>query len=128
MRTLLGKTSMVACALVASAAHAHPIAAPGTEGNYVVASGGDIIATYEGTTAAYTDLLVLASPSNALGTIFNNHASPVGSTVDLGSFAAGTELKFQLNVLNTGNTFFSGPASRNPDGVAHARVQAHTRN
>jgi hypothetical protein len=30
---------------------------------------------------------------------------------------------FRLYVTNTGDDFFTGPASRNPDGGAHARVQ-----
>jgi hypothetical protein len=56
--------------------------------------------------------------------IFNNHLSPVGSTVNLGSFAPGTELMFRLHVNDTGFDFFTGPASRNPDDHFHARVQA----
>ena len=56
--------------------------------------------------------------------IFNNHTSPVGSTVDLGSFAVGTELLFRLHVNNTGYDYYTGPASRNPDDHEHARVQS----
>jgi hypothetical protein len=93
-----------------------------------------IIATYQGNTADFTNLLYLmrdasgqpgddGDPSNDLF-IFNNQASPVGSTFNLGSFAPGTELEFRLFVTNTGNNFFSGPASRNPDNTAHARVQS----
>ena len=48
----------------------------------------------------------------------------MGTTADLGSFAVGTELVFQLFVHDTGNSFFTGPASRNPDSHEHARVQA----
>ena len=47
----------------------------------------------------------------------------MGSTVNLGTFAAGTVLNFGLSVRNTGETFYSGPAANNPDGKAHARVQ-----
>lgn len=43
---------------------------------------------------------------------------------DLGSYAPGTELIFQLFVHDTGNNFFTGPAARNPDSHAHARVQS----
>lgn len=53
----------------------------------------------------------------------NNHGSAVGSTKDLGSFAAGVELIFRLHVNNTGDDFFTGPAARNADGQAHARVE-----
>jgi hypothetical protein len=57
------------------------------------------------------------------GFVFNNHSSAVGSTVNLGSFAVGTELLFRLHVNNTGFDYFTGPASRNPDNHFHARVQ-----
>ena len=55
--------------------------------------------------------------------VFNNHANFVGDTANLGSFPIGTELLFRLHVNNTGNDFFTGPASRNPDDHTHARVQ-----
>jgi hypothetical protein len=112
--------------LASGLSFAHPIAAPGTEGFAVVVSNtNDVIATYLGTTASYTDLLFLDSPVNGLGQIFNNQASPVNSTVNLGSFAAGTELVFRLEVTNTGDNFYSGLASRNSDGLAHARAQSN---
>jgi hypothetical protein len=55
--------------------------------------------------------------------IFNNHNSLVGSTVNLGTFAVGTELEFRLHVNNTNNDFFTGAAIRNPDQHTHSRVQ-----
>ncbi len=115
---------------------AFPIAVPGTEGFSVIVSGTDpIVAKYEGNSAGYSNDLYLeldgggnpgmdGNTSNDLF-IFNNHASPVGSTVDLGSFLVGSELVFRLYVNNTGDDFFSGPGSRNPDGLAHARVQGN---
>ena len=75
-----------------------------------------------GELAAFTDLLFLADPTNALGTIFNNKTTAVSTEVNLGTFSAGTELIFGLAVLDTGLTFFSGPASRNPDLTPHALV------
>jgi hypothetical protein len=104
-------------------AHSFPIAAPGNEGNPVIVSGnGDIIATYEGNSAAYSNDLYLTLNNQF---IFNNHTSPIGSTVNLGTFALGTELIFRLHVNNTGDDFYTGAASRNPDGQFHARVQAN---
>jgi hypothetical protein len=116
--------------------HAFPIAVPGTEGFSVIVAGtGPIIATYEGNSASYSNDLYLeldagGNPgmdgitSNDLF-IFNNHASPVGSTLNLGSFLVGAELVFRLHVNNTGDDFFSGPASRNSDSLPHARVQGN---
>ncbi len=40
----------------------------------------------------------------------------------VGPFPAGRELVFGITILNDGPTFFMGPASRNPDGIAHADV------
>lgn len=46
----------------------------------------------------------------------------VGKVVSIGQVAAGTEMVFRIFVRNTRDNFFSGPANRNPDGVAHANV------
>ena len=46
-----------------------------------------------------------------------------GRVTRIGRVPAGTESAFFIVVRNTGNTFFMGPASRNPDGVPHADVQ-----
>ncbi len=116
-----------AMALLSSvAAQAFPIAVAGSEGFVVISSGADpVIATYQGNSASYSnDLYVWNGTLNSWSFIFNNHSSPVGSTADLGSFAVGTELQFKLHVNNTGYDYFTGPAVRNPDGHAHARVQS----
>lgn len=120
MKTFKRAAVGAALVLFAMTAHALPIAAPGTEGLKVIVSGTDhVIATYEGNSAAYSNDLLLNGVF-----IFNNHTTPVGTSVDLGSFAPGTELVFQLHVNNTGYDFYTGPDSRNPDSHAHARVQA----
>ncbi|MBX3616406.1 FxDxF family PEP-CTERM protein [Nitrosomonas sp.] len=104
---------------ISTSAYAFPIAVPGTEGFKVIATGGEIIATYEGNSAAFSNDLYLDSTF-----IFNNHSTPVGTSVSLGTFSAGTELIFRMHVNNTGYDFFTGEASRNPDGHEHARVQS----
>jgi hypothetical protein len=119
-RLLAMIVAMVLCS--AAPAWAFPIAAAGTEGFVVVVNSTDhITAKYEGNSAAFSNDLYLET--GGFGFVFNNHTSSVGSTVDLGSYAIGTELIFRLHVNNTGNDFYSGPASRNPDNYAHARVQ-----
>lgn len=114
-------------------ASAFPIATGGAGLKVLVGSTDPIVATYQGNSAAYSNNLYLML--DASGTpgddgitgndlfIFNNHASAVGSTANLGSFVIGTELIFRLHVTNTGDHFFTGPASRNLDGFAHAQVQ-----
>ncbi|MBI2529364.1 MAG: PEP-CTERM sorting domain-containing protein [Candidatus Rokubacteria bacterium] len=121
----IGLLALAALALPGTAS-AFPIAAPGTEGlKVLVGSTSNVIATYQGNSAAFSNDLYLSTPAGFFSTsiIFNNHTSAVGSTVDLGSFPIGTELIFRLHVNNTGHDFFTGPASRNPDLHEHARVQ-----
>jgi hypothetical protein len=115
----LSKVAILGIAsLFSTGVFAHPIAAVGTEGLAVLASGGNVVAKYEGNTASYSNDLFLG-----LEFIFNNHVTAVGDTMDLGSFTAGTELIFRLHVNNTGDNWFTGDASRNADGLFHARVQ-----
>ena len=114
-------------------ASALPIAVAGTEGLNVLVAGSPIIATYQGNSASYSnDLYLMLNNSGQSADdgdlandrfIFNNHATPVGTTVNLGSFALGSELMFRLFVNNTGHNFYTGAASRNPDGYTHARVE-----
>jgi hypothetical protein len=116
-----------AAALIGTSASAVTIAAPGTEGFKVIAGGGEVIARYEGSTASYTNLLYLTDGDTDYSNdqfLFDNKTSKVGDTVNLGVFAAGSELLFRLYVATRKFTFFTGPAERNPDGQAHACVQS----
>ena len=83
-------------------------ATPIVGGQIFVQNTGDVIATFVGSEAAYDDLLLLASPPNNLGVIFEGHVSPHGSMLDLGIFSAGTELIFELN--NQNGRFFYWPS------------------
>lgn len=120
---LLKAALVAACVLGGTAsAGAVPIAASGTEGaSVVVRATGTVTATFQGQSAGYTSLLSLQNTGG--GTVFNNHSSPVGGSVTLGTFEAGTALNFRLFVSDTGQSFFTGAAGGNPDGRAHARVQ-----
>jgi hypothetical protein len=51
--------------------------------------------------------------------VFDKGAA-VGHSENLGWFAAGTDLIFRLDVHDTGLSYLTGDASRNPDGIAHA--------
>ena len=96
-------------------------ATPIVGGQIFVQNSGHVIATFLDSFSGYDNLLVLASPPNNLGIIFESNVTPTGTVVDLGVFAAGTELVFELN-NQSGGIFFTGPANRNPDNVAHAIV------
>jgi hypothetical protein len=93
---------------------------PLLSGQELIASGGDVTVTFLGpTTAIYDDIIFLQSPANGFGLFFDNHSTYNGTSIDLGSYAAGTELEFGLYVFNTGNTWYDGPGSRNIDGQVH---------
>jgi hypothetical protein len=117
------KFAAFALATAAISAQAFPIAAPGTEGLSVVTShAGEVVATYLGNSASMSNDLYLEL--NGVF-IFNNHASPIDSTFNLGTFAAGTELVFRLHVNDFNTDYYTGAGSRNPDGQAHARVESN---
>ena len=127
MKTFTTSLLAAAVAMLPVVASAFPIAIAGTEGLSVIVNGTDsVIATYQGNSAAYSNDLYLgvsaaANPGDVF--IFNNHANSVGDIYNLGTFAVGTELIFRLYVNNTGDNFYTGAASRNPDNLPHARVE-----
>lgn len=87
-------------------------------GGQIYSTGGEINVTVEPSSAGYTHNLWLYSPTAQY--IAKNYE--VGNIVNLGSFAAGTELIFGIYVNNTGDIFKTGPGDRNGDGLAHATV------
>jgi hypothetical protein len=107
--------------LVAVIGIAAAFAAPQAQaalGDLLFAGGGDITVRFEGSDALYSSVVsVNGSPE-----IFPNHTTPIGTTMDLGAFAAGTPIDVVLHVLTTGNFFHSGPGSLNIDGLPHALV------
>lgn len=131
---IFGMVLAGAVSFLSVSVHAFPIAKPGTEGQQLFTTSGDsVIATYQGNSASYSNDLYLMLDENGLPGndgdttndlfIFNNHTSPIGSTVDIGSFAIETELLFRIHVNNTGYDFFTGVATNNADGQFHARVE-----
>lgn len=80
--------------------------------------GGTVSVRFDAVSASYSSDLVLIDAVGDTGGVFlmNNKKTPLGTMVDLGSFVAGTPLVFRLDVLTTGNSFFTGLASDNPLG------------
>ena len=107
----------LALAAAATFASGQALAALGDD--IIVAADGNVIVTFIGTSASHESALRLGLGGTDF---FDNKTTPVGSTIDLGSFSAGTTLDIVLHVLTTGNFFHTGPAGGNPDGVAHANV------
>jgi hypothetical protein len=85
----------------------------------LVATGGEVRAFFVGSEAGFNSTLSLNSPSGSFE-FFPNHATPVGTSISLGTFAAGTTLVFREHVVTTGDNWFTGPASSNVDDVVHA--------
>ncbi len=85
-------------------------------GNLIVQNTGDVSVTFAGSDAGYTSNLYYGDTF-----LFSNSGG--GGTISLGNFSAGDQLNFRLEVLNTGNTFFTGIGANNADGVAHASVE-----
>jgi len=90
-------------------------------GSLLVAEDGYVSVTFLGSDAGYFNTLFLVGLDAPDIRLFDNsNDSNDPSQIDLGWFSAGTELVFRLYVDDTGESFFTGDASRNPDDLAHA--------
>lgn len=107
--------TMFAAAAVLAAAAA-PAMADFGDGLY--SAGGHVTVEILNSDAGYTSDLSLSSPFS-IGIGSNRDT---GLIADLGAFAGGTEMIFQLHVRDTGDDFFTGPGARNADGLIHANV------
>lgn len=99
-------------------------------GSIIVANTGNVTAKFIGQTAGYDNQLFLDIGVKLLADapdqfLFHNHQSPIGTTFNLGNFNAGEELIFYVHVINSGANYWTGVGSRNPDGYAHAVVDAN---
>ncbi|MGZ9713261.1 PEP-CTERM sorting domain-containing protein [Glaciimonas sp. GNP009] len=86
---------------------------------FTAASTGDIMAYFAGSTAGYDNTLGLLV--NGIDTGFNgldDHTSVYGQQLNFGNVNAGDVLTFKLNVLSTGNTWYSNRAL-NSDQTNH---------
>jgi hypothetical protein len=99
---------------------AAPASAQGVIGGRLLATGGTVDIVVQPSTATFTSRLFLLRPDGTRNNIGLN--TEVGKHVTVGPFPTGQELVFGITVLTDGPTFLIGPASRNPDGIAHANV------
>ncbi len=129
-------------AVAAPAAHADGVMIPGGSiGTSLYKSGtGNIFAMFVGSQAWYSDDLYFYLTVGGSSTLlFNNHTAIEGQTIDIAAsstLATGAEAIFSIcaNLVTAstpctsvgaqtpGNQYYSGPASRNPDGQFHAEV------
>lgn len=108
-------------ALVASLPVAHVLAYSGTLGGQLYATGGPVTVTIEPADANDLSYLYLYSPGP---TQYIGTNREIGKVVNLGTFPVGVELVFGIYDTVSGYTYKMGPASRNPDNVIHAVVDA----
>jgi uncharacterized protein DUF4114 len=106
----------VAAALVPAA----PADAQAVIGGRLSATGGTVDVVVQPGTAGFPSQLFLLRPDGTRNKLALN--TEVGKRVTAGPFPAGNELVFGITMLDSGQTFLMGPASRNPDGIAHAKV------
>lgn len=78
--------------------------------------------TVQDSDAFFTSVFWRFGPDGNLGI----NSQQVGASVEIGEVPAGEELILGIVVNNTGNTFQTGPADRNPDNMVHAVVGANT--
>ncbi|WP_196308758.1 DUF4114 domain-containing protein [Pseudoduganella danionis] len=91
----------------------------------VVKDTGAVTATFLGSDAGYNDVVFFDNSGTQL---FSGHHTANGTTIDLGTYNAGTILNFSIHVDNTGDNFYMGPASVNKDNVFHAAVTQTSNN
>lgn len=86
---------------------------------FTAASTGDVVAYFWGSTASYTSTLSLLVNGVDTGIVgLNNHTSAYGDALNFGTVNAGDSLVFRLNVLTTGDAWYSD-IGLNYDGVNH---------
>jgi hypothetical protein len=118
--SLCSRVHAALIAVPAALVVAAPAEAQAVTGGQLFATGGTVDIVMQPGTAAFTSQLFLLRPDGTRNNIALT--TEVGKHVTVGPFPAGTELVFGITVLNGGPTFFMGPASQNPDGIAHADV------
>ena len=94
-------------------------------GDSLVAAGGDIVIRFEGTSAGYESMISINNVEvDGQSLFFPNFTTPIGTTLDLGPFTAGTYLDIALHVTTPSaeNIWHTGAASVNSDNVIHANV------
>ena len=91
---------------------------PGQVGGRIFGTGEKVKVKVLESESAFTSEIWLFAPSRKLLATDEDE----GVVARIGRIAPAVELVFGIKVLDTGDTFYTGPAERNPDGRAHALV------
>lgn len=113
-RLTVALAGMVAVALQLPMTTAHAA-------DLVTSAAGPVSVEFTFASADFINTMSVTSPVNRF--LFNTEQSRIGTRVNLGNFAAGTSLRFQM-VANTGSGTFtwSSNPSQNSDGDDHLRT------
>ena len=119
---LVGFFTLTAGTRTVQAAHEDAGGAIGVAGQQIFAAGGHVTVELHRGSAAFTNEFKLFRPHGVVISLGTNK-DPVGTKFTICcDLQQGEELIFGIFVRNTGRTYKTGPASRNPDGLLHARV------
>ncbi|HEY0276454.1 MAG TPA: DUF4114 domain-containing protein [Paenirhodobacter sp.] len=118
-KNVLAASAFALAALPAAAATLNDaVPSNATIGSHIyVATTGEVVVTYIGSDASYTNLSYFVK-SGADQPLFNNITSGAGTTVSLGSFTAGTELVFTMTSIGNGVNYFTTGTTDAKAGVA----------
>lgn len=127
--------SIMVCAMVITGvliAVPAALANPGGE-KVILLENSNVTVTFNDSDAAYHNALGFCECWDPVHNctqklhLFWGNSTPHNTTVNLGYFAKDTELIFYMDVYPTPDfqyayTYYTGPGSRNPDGVFHAEL------
>jgi hypothetical protein len=127
---LVAAAAAALCVSTAARADAPAYPTPGTENpvtyTFTATSTGDLVAYFAGSTAGYDNTLSVLVNGHATGIFgLDDHTSLYGDSLNFGLVHAGDVLTFQLNVITTGDQFYSDK-SMNLDGVNHVYSTSFT--
>jgi hypothetical protein len=132
MKRFIAVTATAASLLIGSGvpanAQGNSQPAPWTSyGTSLYATGADVWVRFFGADAGYTSNLyyICSLTSSCVQFLFQNNAGvPTPREIKIDhNFAVGEEVLFKLFVQNTGETWYTGAASRNADNYAHFATQ-----
>ncbi len=125
MKSMMKMVTAAAMVLGGMLLAAQPASAALIMGGTLAYTGGDVTVTSLPVSSGYTsELNLYRADLSFVRFLTLDEPSGVTVTFDPGAegFGIGDELVFGIRVQNTGDTFFMGSASRNPDQVVHNRV------
>lgn len=88
----------------------------------LVQGTGELRVYFAGQAAAYTSLVYEDTGGNNRFLFQSNPQPGYGTWASLGLIPDGTQLVFRIDVQDNEDTFYTGPASANPDNIVHALV------